>query len=218
MTIGFIDNDIFLKLNVFHLFEEAIEVLGISQDEIRLLHSAKHVFRSKRKKKKRPYSEETWSIAIEIAEKSTPLVRPDINDSEIIEELQQIDKFRDQIDEGESILILAIRLCPSFLLLSGDKRCFKALPQLPPSMYGRLCGRVICLEQVVLTLIDTLGFEVVRDRIYPASAYDTAIKFCFGYSEPASEESTREALLSCIEEIQVFAPGLLWDLQGLQEP
>ncbi len=123
-------------------------------------------------------------------------------------EYKQLAPFR-QIDAGEADLIVATANLTDFLLLSGDKRCFKALPAIPAPIYARLQGKAVCLEQVVLKLIDVLGFQEVCTRIKPAIHHDKAIYFFFGYSQLAPEPQVREALQSCINEIHSAAPGLL---------
>jgi hypothetical protein len=213
VTIGFVDNDILLKLIAFNLFESAIDSLNLTQDDLRVLRTAKHVFRRKRSQNK-IYSNEIWSKAIEITEQCQLIENPKSSDEAIatLLEEQQLDPFRDQLHPGETQLILATRNQPDFLLLSGDKKCLTALPKIPTHIYQRLCGRVICVEQLVLRMIEILGFEAVCDRIQPNAQYDKTIQICFGYSQNSPENQVREALQSYINDIHRLAPGLLADL------
>ncbi|MGB3297972.1 MAG: hypothetical protein WBA76_06855, partial [Phormidesmis sp.] len=121
-----------------------------------------------------------------------------------MEEFQQLSTFPEQLHVGEVNLLLATRANPDFLLMSGDKKCMKALYRLPNIIYKRLRGHVICLEKIVLKLINMPGFNVVCDRIKPTVQYGRAVPFCFGYTQPAPESRVREALQSCINEIPQY--------------
>lgn len=75
----------------------------------------------------------------------------------------------------------------------------------------RLSGRVICLEQIILKLIEVNGFVFVCDRILPMVSCDKSIQICFGYSAPASKENVIVGLNSYINDIRQQAPNLLAD-------
>lgn len=99
-----------------------------------------------------------------------------------------------------------------FLLLSGDKNCMSGLAAIPEQIYKRLCGRVICLEQIILKLIEVKGFVFVRDRVLPMVSCDKSLQICFGVSSPANEENVSVGLNSYINDIRQQAPNLLADL------
>ena len=189
MTTGFIDNDILLKLVAFQLLEDAIDSLGLLS-----------------KRNRQDYVQDVLDSAISFIEKCQIISSSQLTDPEDVpSEYKQLAPFN-QIDAGEADLIVATANTTDFLQLSGDKRCFKALPSIPAPIYARLQGKAICLEQVVLKLIDVLGFEEVCTRIKPAIHHDKSIYLCFGYSQPVPESQVREALQSCINEIHAAAP------------
>ncbi len=205
MSIGFVDNDILLKLTAFQLFEEALTVLNLSPLDLRVVPTAKFVFRRKRDQQV-TYPDAVWATAIE---RVGSYQSANTTDARVLAEVQRLEKIRNQIHVGETALIAATCTEADFLLLSGDKTCFKALPQAPAEIYGRLCGRVVCLEQVVLKLIHVFGFDVVKGRVLPLAYCDAVIRICFGYSEPALEEDVTAGLQSYIKELEVLCPGLL---------
>jgi hypothetical protein len=205
VPIGFVDNDILLKLTAFQLFEEAIAVLNLSPSDLRVLPTARFVFRRKRDQQV-SYPDPVWAMAIERVERYQSA---NTTDARVLAEVQRLEKFRNQIHEGETALIAATCIEADFVLLSGDKACFKALPQVSAEIYDRLCGRVVCLEQVVLKLIQVLGFDVVKERVLPLAHCDTVIRICFGYSEPALEDNVKDGLQSYIRELDTICPGLL---------
>lgn len=59
----------------------------------------------------------------------------------------------------------------------------------------KLPGRFVCLESVLLLLIDRYGFEFVRNKVLPFKEYDGLIKVAFGVGESRAEAYAREALL-----------------------
>ncbi|MCA6573230.1 MAG: hypothetical protein IM537_07050 [Pseudanabaena sp. M57BS1SP1A06MG] len=97
-------------------------------------------------------------------------------------------------------------------MLSGDKNCITQLAAIPEQIYKRLCGRVICLEQLILKLIEVKGFVFVRDRVLPMVSCDKSLQICFGYSSSASEENVIVGLNSYINDIRQQAPNLLANL------
>jgi hypothetical protein len=208
--ICFLDNDIIHKLVAFQLFDEAIAIseLQIDKANLRVLPTAKHFFRGKQKKKGAspdPVLTEVIGLVSSFASAISDL------DDAVIEELMQLQKVAG-IHEGERALIVATRSQTDFLLLSGDKNCMRSIAKIPEQIYRRLCGRVICLEQIILKLIEVKGFVFVRDRVLPMVSCDKSLQICFGYSTPASEENVIAGLNSYINEVRQQAPDLLADL------
>ncbi len=219
MTIGLIDNDILLKLTAFQIRDEAIDLLGLSINTLRVLSTAQFVFPDWQKKqqiqpdKYQGYTDTIWEEAILFCQRCQPL-NPlnSISDPSIFNEIQQLMPFREEINEGETELILATAYIGDFVILTGDKKCLQALPRIPLSIYARLQGRMVCLEQIILKLIERLGFDQVQSLIQPAIQCDRSIRICFGYSQPAPEDQVRTALQNYIDDIHRVAPGLLANL------
>lgn len=206
--VCFLDNDIIRKLIAFGLFEEAIAILQITKADLRVLPTAKFFFRSKQKKPVQ-HTAKVWAEAVALVE-SCPTIPETISN---LAEATQLEQFKDVIHEGEATLILATRGEIDFLLLSGDKNFMKALFSIPdPTIYNRLCGRVVCLEQFVLKLIEVKGFSWVRERVLPERDCDRALKACFGSGEQATEANVRETLISYIKEVTDASPNLLMNL------
>jgi hypothetical protein len=220
VTIGLVDNDILLKLIAFQLMDETLDLLGLSLNSLRVLSSAQFVFRDRQKQqsqqekpKQQGYTDEIWEQAIAFCKCCQTLDPFGLElEPSILNEYKQLAPFAEEINEGETALILATARSADFLLLTGDKKCLQTLPRIPRSIYRRLQGRVLCLEQIILKLIDHLGFERVQILIQPAIQCDQSIQFCFGYSRPAPESQVRHALQSCIDQIHHLAPGLLGTL------
>jgi len=206
--VCFLDNDITYKLVAFQLFDAAIATLQVDKNSLQVLPTAKFFFQCKQKKKGAS-PDEFLAAVIELVS-SCDAVIADVDDA-VTEELNQL-KQVEGIDEGEAALIVATRSQTDFLLLSGDKRCMRGLAKIPEQIYKRLSGRVICLEQIILKLIEFQGFEFVSDRILPMVSCDKSLQICFGFSSSASEENVITGLNSYINEIRQQAPNLLADL------
>jgi hypothetical protein len=198
-VIGFIDNDIFLKLIAFQLLDETLAALHLSP--VKVLPTAKYAFQ-KSKKFRINHSPETLSAALDLLDNYQTISD---HDSEEIQLLTKIDG----IDPGEAILIRAVYETPDSIMLSGDKRCLKVLPTIPEFIYQNIQGKVICLEQAILIAIDRLGFQTVFDRIHPIATCDKSIRMCFGYSQPASEQEAIANLQGCVREVEAAASGLM---------
>lgn len=185
-----------------NLFWEALTSLGLTQADLRVLPSAKHVFR-KNNRVRQKYPQAIRADAISIVEGCTEVI------PEFTEELQNLDV--EGIDPGEGFLILATRYETSFYLTTGDKRCLRALAAAPQlgAIRQRLDGRVICLEQLILKLIYTQGFDKVLTKVLPAREYDIALKSSFGSGEKATQESVLQTLNAYIEDLRKITGGLL---------
>lgn len=185
-----------------NLFWEAVTSLGLTQADLRVLSNAKYVF-LKSRRVVQSYPQPIRDSAISILEGCTPIL------PEFSEEFQKLQI--EGIDPGEIILISATRYEASFYLTTGDKRCLKALvatPQLA-AIRQRLTGRVICLEQLILKLIGTQGFDEVLTKVLPAREYDSALKAIFGSGERASQKNVLQALEGYIEDLRKKTEGLL---------
>ena len=205
MLTCFLDNDIVIKLSAFDLFDGAITILNLDWEQLRVYSAAQYTFRGKSYIAQ--YSESVCQKAIAISQKCQKVEA----DNSI--EFALLNKVKN-IDEGEAALIAATADKDIFWLTTGDKKCLKALATDPnlESVCKRLCGRVICLEQIILKLIEVKGFKFVRDRVLPMVSCDKSLQICFGFSSPAYEEDVIAGLNSYINEVRQQAPNLLADL------
>jgi hypothetical protein len=116
------------------------------------------------------------------------------------------------LDAGESQLcaVLVERSIP--LMLTGDKRAIVAMEQLLEAYdwLSDACGKVRCLEQLILVLIDRIEPDIVRACICGEPHVDTALGICFSCHEDATTEaSIVECLESYINHLRSQAPHIL---------
>lgn len=197
----FVDNDVILKLTSCDLFWEAIAALDCDADAVRVLKSAKHVFNSS--KTRRKYSDLVCDQAISVVTQCQPIHRQARN--------PYLNLSLENVDIGELILTFEAIGHENYLLATGDKRYLQALAQNKEleDMYRSLMGRVICFEQIIIRLVETQGFEVVRWKATSARDCDAALKAAFGSGLLADQSNVLDSLNSYINEIQESCPGLL---------
>lgn len=201
MPICFTDNDFLWKLVVFNLFHEALESLGVTQKDVRVLPQAKYVLKKRCKKEhvQKVLSALEPLICLEV----TP------EDAIILESLIQ----DPSINVGEARLIAKMLQTPCSILATGDKRMIRGLgnPHKHLTIREQLQGKIICLEQAVFAVMDNnkYGFEYVKSRVVPVRDSDTAIKVVFGSGDKSTHRNCIQALKSYIEELQRESNGLL---------
>lgn len=196
----FIDNDVILKLVTCDLFDEAIAAFDIDLSNIHVLETARFSMRSNKTKKN--YSET-------VIEKAIATIK-DFHTVEAQADNPLFDlKIPDMDDELK--LIVAASAETSFYFATGDKRCLRALTGITElaTMREKLSGRVICLEQIIMKIIQVYGFEVVKQKIIPARSCDKVLQSAFGSGEKTEERNTLEALNAYISEIEQKCPFLL---------
>ncbi|RUT03826.1 hypothetical protein DSM106972_047400 [Dulcicalothrix desertica PCC 7102] len=114
------------------------------------------------------------------------------------------------------ILISATKQEESFYLTTGDKRCITALANsTEPSLVAireRLAGKLVCLEQLILKIINVEGFEVTLIKVLPAREYDKALKAIFGSGERCTQDNVLMALGAYIQDLRDNAHGLLSEI------
>jgi hypothetical protein len=100
MTVCFLDNDVIIKLTTCGLLSEALECLEIDRSNVRVLSSARFVFKGPKMRKK--HSEQVLASAVEFVESCITIPPQDSDEYLLLE--QQI---KNDIDAGEATLIAA---------------------------------------------------------------------------------------------------------------
>ena len=106
------------------------------------------------------------------------------------------------VDSGEAQLLSAALASPGAVVLTGDKRCLSALYRSSATipLVPKLQGRVLILEQVILHMIMTVGFDYVKCRVMNGVYCDTAIRAAFGSGLQAKESNVISTLQSYVVE------------------
>ncbi|HYR88435.1 MAG TPA: hypothetical protein VE422_30430 [Terriglobia bacterium] len=115
-------------------------------------------------------------------------------------------------DTGESVLsaVTIIRLVP--LLLTGDKRAIRTMEKLLESdaRIEALCGKVRCLEQLVLSFLTDANSQSVKGAICSEPDADKTLTICFSCaSGTGTYKEFSEGLESYIRDLRSSANRIL---------
>lgn len=153
-------------------------------------------------------SEESVALAIDLVRHaSTVEVR--------MEQSNHILNFeRPDIDSGEAVLFAALYQNTQDSLVSGDKRAFVALSNVadPISTEG-IWARLICLEEAILLILQSEGFDQVSAKVRARCDVDKTMSMAFGRSQAANHASALEALSSYIQDLDRSTGGRWLELQ-----
>lgn len=192
-----IDSDIFCKLGLAHLLEDAIHLFGAELCECERLGPLPHMLR--RGSLRNRLGSENSDRLIQLAN-GVPELSP--GGAKWIDRLTPLA----DIDPGEALLFAAAAE-GGHLIMTGDKRALRSV-RMAEGLPEALVGRVVTLEAVLLGLCDSLGINRLRKEVEPLLDHDQAAKICFGsgVSDPRDALRAYQAELS----IQV-QPLVLWN-------
>ena len=202
------DNDIIKKLAFCDLLAEALQVLETSFGDVFVLNSARYVLLKPIKKPETAKAKLGAAVFDRLSNflgsVQTLNVQPSLDEQRIFDDMLGI-------DTGEAILFSASALFSDFVLATSDKNSLRALASSSACqpIRQRLSNRVICFEQVILRLVNQIGFDFVRARVVPALDCDTALRAIFGSGLDATEENVRSGLASYIEGLRKETETLL---------
>ncbi len=151
---------------------------------------------------------------------STTAVEPDEAEILLAADLQEEAQLRGlAMDAGEGLLLAVLVLRPAACLVTGDKRAIAAAEALVPTLPlgSGLTGKLLCLEHVVLAVMDSLGHDVLRARICEAPEADKALANCFGCGAGIRDgNKTRMGLHSYAADVLAGAPTLLMTMDAVR--
>lgn len=200
-----VDNDAMVKLGQCRMLEDFRRIFG--EDAcVRATETFEPWFRRQLDRQRiRSY------VRVEIETVSPKLVELHQSQVPLVAKLES-----PGIDAGEAVLIAAAHNRESVLVCTGDKKALRALARHPATaeLASGLRGKLLCVEQAFLLVIDRYGFEGVRDRIVRALAentsVDSALRSAFGSADDATEGNVRSALHSYVRELHDVLGDLLW--------
>jgi hypothetical protein len=210
-VICLVDNDIIYKLGMCKPLDDALTALDSARTDAYVLPTAKYKFGVAGRRAatgEQRYGAEVFAHIRDFLGSAR-----EINVVGLSEELQVLANI-DGIDAGEAILFAATEEFNQYLLATGDKASIRALALAPICLpiAQRICGHVICLEQIVKRVIQHLRFFYVKNTIVPARACDTALFAVFGSSWEATESNVLAGLDSYINELRSLPVNLLTDV------
>ena len=202
------DNDIIQKLAICDLLDQTVEAYNASKSDVYILSTLKFRFAAgnRRQQMVKKYGEEAVDRLLHFIEEVREI-------TDLAPEDQLTFEDTVGIDPGETVILSATSLFPSYRLLTGDKRCLKALATSPEcrTVALRVQGNIICFEQVLRRLIEQFGFEHVLAKVVPVSYCDTALRATFGSGMQSTVSNVVDGLDSYIRELRELPINLLID-------
>ncbi len=147
------------------------------------------------------------------------VLEPTIDEVNLASAIEEAAMFQGlDLDSGESQLCAIAIFRNSSLLLTGDKRAITSAERLKDSIdqLTSLAGRLVCLEQAIMGVVERIGIDTTRIRICAEAAVDKGLSICFechALAEGRHLELT--GLLSYIRDIRSKAPILLYEPDSL---
>ncbi len=195
-----VDTDIFCKLQMAGLLNEAVGLLAAAMDDCGRLAALPYMLR--KGGLRRQFGADVCDAMVPVAE-AVPVV-PDPS-------ALWLDKLIPVagIDIGEAQLFAAAAEV-GLLVMSGDKRALRALRSVA-GVPEVLAERIVVHEAVLLALCDSLGADAVRKRVTPIVGVDKMVQVCFS----STNANPAEALLSYYDSLAAeLAPLVLWNPRG----
>jgi hypothetical protein len=206
-----VDNDILIKLSCYSLLLEL--PASTAGGTVGILGAARYVVGGRLRKspgiRDRSGAQASFDLFLDTAGEIEP-TEYELSLSADIEELALREGL--PLDSGESQLcaVAIARNCP--LLLTGDKRAIRAAEVLLTRIVELLPlrGRIACLEQVIMGIVDRVGPDVIRARICAEPGADRTLAICFGCSLPGNRGFANDGLLSYLSDLRSKAPSVLY--------
>lgn len=206
-----VDNDVLIKGACFSLLGELLTAFG-GPGSVGILGAAKYVVgdRLNRDERVRDRHRATasWHAFLPIAEELEPTT-PVIEFATTLEEAAS--EAGVALDVGESLLCAIAVERSELSLATGDKRAIVAMQVLVARIAGLrlLCGRVVCLEQLIDGLVKRLGPAAVRSAICAEPDADLALSLCFQCGQGVDGQLDPDGIQSYVGDLRRDAPDML---------
>jgi hypothetical protein len=211
MIRAYVDNDAVFKMAKCNLLEQCRKACSIPTKCVVVLPTLKYVIGTKSETTKAKWIKKHGEAAYGKISQFLSAV------SEMNSEPKGWENIVEcvNIDPGEALLFLACAEDRESVLLTGDKRSLRALstdPLLTDTKH-KLSGRVYCVEQQFLRMIQRYGFEFILNSVIPclnsSFDFDTALTAAFAARDMAVQSNTELILRSYVADLASQAPGLL---------
>lgn len=195
----YLDVDALHKLGAFNALNEVLTVLGVSSAEVWVPGTAKYKLRLKTD------AEAVKRHGADTAARLRDFIGlvHEISEGPTEDEKRQLEQIQG-LDAGELLLIAMAARSDDSLIVTGDKNAMRALAsqQRCAQFATRLAGRVICLEQLLVALLDLHGFPWLHGRVSASPATDRGVASIVAPGIGASEANARAGFTSFINHLR----------------
>lgn len=192
-----VDTDVFCKLGVAGLLDEAAGVFGTRLSDTGRLPALPYMLRKGGLVNR--YGRSACHALLSHAEAMPVHPKPG---TAALAPLT----FNEAIDPGETQLFAAAAEF-NLTVITGDKRAVRALKHMR-KVHAPLAGRIVTLEAILLRLCERLGVEDLRQRVGPLTAHDKSVDVCFSEGGSDPRNGLRSYHASLAAEVH---PLLLWN-------
>lgn len=200
-----LDNDALLKLCSYDLFDQALNTLSASPDDVYVLPTAKYSLLPAKSRLKR-CKDALTADRLEQVLKHVKVLSQEVTNLETLDALLNFPG----LDSGEALLITHATEMNDALIITGDKRAVAALASVDEleNIASQLEGKVCTLE-LLIKQVSIDNFTSTQQKIRNKPDTDKSLTNIFGTTTAASNESVLEGLNSYINHIKKATGGLL---------
>ena len=179
-----LDTDALCLLFGLDLFEEALSILQVTEEQVAVLQPAASMIRKHKKIRA------AWPNADQVADRVASLkVLHEPAPDHLVDALTNIQG----IDVGENLLFATLAGDNS-LLLTGDKKAMKALANRVPGVAKMCAGRIVCVPQLIDLLVRELGLPAVQGAFLRSGSKDMTLLAVLGSRGDAPQQSFDEGI------------------------
>lgn len=200
MSDGFyLDNDVVLKVCIYGAATPLIELCTCAAQPPSVLGLARFTLRSRVERSRVLVDTANAKANLDIALAGVRLLEPTPEEVETAADFEAAASAANlSLDAGESQLVAMLLSRGGLAFVTGDKRAAKAVSMILPMVRHRL----VCLEQVLQTMIERDSLGPIREAVCRERASDRAIANCF-------QCSTREVNLpSIVQGLESYTKAL----------
>lgn len=211
--ISAVDNDIVLKGACYTLLDRIIEAIPAARTEVGILGAAPFVITRQLKKKALLGDKSLILKSLEDFFREATRLEPQEEEQRLAAEFEFAAQRKHlSLDSGESQLCAMVVVRNMDVLATGDKRAVLSIAQLmiDDDRLNALMGRVRCLEQIVLSIIQNEEPFFVRSCICSEPSVDRALNSCFAcHSQKICRDDIEQGLNSYISHLRSGSSELL---------
>lgn len=208
-----VDNDIVIKASCYGLASHLLPPVCGSLEEVGVLGAVRYVAIHRIKKMPLNGGHDGALQHLELFLQLVETVEPTDNEENMAADIEfAAQRAGVSLDVGESHLYALSISRQISKIVTGDKRAIVALESILDSLHylAPLCGRVLCLEQVVRAAINQTSAKTIFSSIRQQPVVDAALKNCAGCDDRTTESSITECLDSYIEDVRMRAIRVLY--------
>lgn len=207
-----VDTDVLYKLTQYGLLAKWFQSEPLGANCFWILAAAPHMIKKKLKKNPPARGLELAQAEFTEAVRKAIIFEPSMEEIQLAAELELLaQKENLALDGGESLLCAVLLVRAKQPIFTGDKRALNGIAQLlAKGLYEKLNKNFVCLEQIILHMLESVHAQLIRNAICAESNAERAIAICFSCTATQFDfDNCRQGLLSYINNINKESPNVL---------